>query len=581
MSKIFASCMMSLILFGLVACGGGSGTPTPTPTPTPVPTATPTPTPAVLTVTPASVSVALNASQGFTATGPGTPVNWSVNGVAGGNGTVGTITAGGGYIAPAGLPSPSSITITATSQADATKTSHSTVTVVYPNFNQNVQPLPAKLGSSGGNVNDISATGCCIGTLGSLIQRGASKFILSNNHVLARSSLAANGEVIAQPGAVQCFSGTNNVATLTQQAALKPTAAITGGLCANADTSFCGVAPSNVDAAIAQINSAATVDSAGTILELGPTTTPTAISDAPPSATIVTKANTTVGLGVAKSGRTTGLTCSAIETVGNNFLVDYDASCGAATPSFTSVFQNQVFVTGAAFSGKGDSGSLIVSTLLAQPVALLYAGTLPQAPDPGTVGNPIEDVLNAFNNGTAATFVGGPDHIVSCAVTAVAANSTQTPAASTIVPAESARVSTVLERHAPVLMSDPAISSVEVGASADSRGEGALVIKIVGNPRTPIPAVIEGVRTRVISTQPVPDISPEQMKTALAVKDLHSSEFMTQEGIVGIGVGRSRDNPAETAIAIFVISGQSHPAIPAIIDGIRTQVYESGRFHAY
>ncbi len=578
MSKIFASCLLCLILFGLVACGGSSSS-TPTPTPTPVPTPTPTPTPApALAVTPAAATVALNGSQQFTATGVAAPVSWSLTGPAGT--TLGTISASGFYLAPAGFSPVATFTATvkATSVADPTKTATSTLSVVYPNTNQSLQPLPAKLGSSGGNVNDVSAGGCCIGTLGSLIQRGPSLFVLSNNHVLARSSLAAANEVIAQPGAVQCFAGTNNVATLTQQAALKPTTAITGGLCAGTDTSFCGLAPSNVDAAIAQINSAATVDSSGTILELGATATSTAITDAPPSATIIPKASTTVGMPVAKSGRTTGLTCSSVATVGSNFQVDYDSSCGGAK-SFTAVFQNQVFVSGASFSANGDSGSLIVTTAQARPVALLYAGSA-TGPDIGTVGNPIEDVLTAFNNGTAATFVGGGDHAVSCAATSVAANSTQAPASSTIAPAQAATVSTVRERHAAVLMSDPAIRSVEVGASADSRGEGALVIQVSGNPKTPVPAVIEGVRTRVISTQPVPDITPEQMKTALAVKDLHSSEFMSQAGIQGIGVGRSRDNPAETAIAIFVVSGQSHPAIPATIDGIRTQVYESGRFHA-
>src|SRR5439155_820989 len=42
------------------------------------------------------------------------------------------------------------------------------------------------LGVSGSNVNDISSAFCCGGTLGSLLTNGTSKYILSNNHILAR-----------------------------------------------------------------------------------------------------------------------------------------------------------------------------------------------------------------------------------------------------------------------------------------------------------------------------------------------------------------------------------------------------------
>jgi uncharacterized protein YjdB len=48
-------------------------------------------------------------------------VTWSVNTVAGGNSTVGTVSASGLYTAPASVPTPASVTITATSVADASK----------------------------------------------------------------------------------------------------------------------------------------------------------------------------------------------------------------------------------------------------------------------------------------------------------------------------------------------------------------------------------------------------------------------------------------------------------------------------
>jgi hypothetical protein len=52
-------------------------------------------------------------------------------------------------------------------------------------------------------------------------------------------------------------------------------------------------------------------------------------------------------------------------------------------------------------------------------------------------------------------------------------------------------------------------------------------------------------------------------------------------GIQGVGVAISKDNPAETALAIYVVRGVSRGTIPPTIDGIRTQIIEGARFHAY
>ncbi len=71
----------------------------------------------LLTVSPQNVSLAPNGQQQFTATVQGTNntgVTWSVNGVGGGNNTVGTITSSGLYSAPG---TPGTYTITATSMA--------------------------------------------------------------------------------------------------------------------------------------------------------------------------------------------------------------------------------------------------------------------------------------------------------------------------------------------------------------------------------------------------------------------------------------------------------------------------------
>jgi hypothetical protein len=86
-----------------------------------------------VSVQPTSASVYTNGQQQFTATVTGTTntqVNWTVNTIAGGNATYGTITTSGLYTAPASVPSPATATVTATSQVDTSKTGSATVAVL-------------------------------------------------------------------------------------------------------------------------------------------------------------------------------------------------------------------------------------------------------------------------------------------------------------------------------------------------------------------------------------------------------------------------------------------------------------------
>jgi hypothetical protein len=585
MSKILASCLLSLILFGLVACGGGGSTPTPTPTPAPTPTPVPSPTPAApVSVSPTAFTVPLNGSQQLTAAGSATPVTWSVNSLPGGNTTIGTISPTGFYQAPAGFNPPGTITvtITATSIADATKTASSSASVVYPNKNNATEAtLPIKLGSVGENLldNNTANTACCVGTLGSLITRGTTHFILSNNHVLARSDLGVNGEAINQTRT--CGGGTS-VGALAGHSVLKPTANDATGCVQPTTATLCGLAPDNVDAAIASANG--NVDSVGTILELGAATT-TDIGDLPPSSTLGTPA---IGLAVAKSGRTTGLTCSSIQALNGSVAVDYDASCGGAT-AFQSHFTNQILVTGANFIESGDSGSLLVESATARPVGLMYAGGGSTA-----VANPITDVIAVLNTRTSAglgLITGNPDHAVSCQQTQAVPNSKQIGGASaqvsatavTLSPQQKQTATSARDSHAMLLMRDQAVRAVTIGASADNPKEGAVVIELSAQPRQPIPAVIEGVRTRVVYTAGAnidTTLSEQALKNTIAVKEAHVNEYFGKQGIRAVAVGRSDDNPAETAILIYTTTGMASPAIPPVIDGIRTRVIEGTPFHA-
>ena len=88
--------------------------------------------PVSISVGPEAASAATGETVQFTATVKGssnTAVTWSVNGVTGGNGTVGTVSATGLYTAPAAVPNPATVTVTATSQADSSKSASAVVTV--------------------------------------------------------------------------------------------------------------------------------------------------------------------------------------------------------------------------------------------------------------------------------------------------------------------------------------------------------------------------------------------------------------------------------------------------------------------
>ena len=79
-------------------------------------------------------AVAAGSSTTFTANvvnAGNTSVTWQVNGIVGGNTTVGTISAGGSYAAPNLPPAGGSVTITAVSQADSTKSGSINVTIQF------------------------------------------------------------------------------------------------------------------------------------------------------------------------------------------------------------------------------------------------------------------------------------------------------------------------------------------------------------------------------------------------------------------------------------------------------------------
>jgi len=577
------------LIFGLLAsvflgsCGGASAPPPP---------------PVSVTVTPNPISVAIFTTQQFTATVNGqssTAVTWEVNGVTGGSQATGFISTSGLFVAPSGVPTTSSgngkvtttpVTVSAVSTANPNSSGSATVTIFPPN--QNPQGGVIKLGSSGGNQNDSSTSGnlitCCGGTLGSLVTRGGTQYILSDNHVLARTDLAAIGESIIQPALVDTSCGQGVFATVGQLSQFY-----------NLEM---GTAP-KIDAAIAQAVTGA-VDPSGNILFLGATTDANNVPlpGAPHAGSGVAAS---LSMAVTKSGRSTGLTCSTVLSTNATASVQYQKGCGTGT-MFSETFTNQVDVAGGSFSAAGDSGSLIVTQNTADPVALVFAGS-----DADTVGNPVSDVLNFFQSGgNSVTFVGGATHqVIGCTLPVKPASATLTVPSSTASAGGLQKAVAARDAHARELLAYPEVQAVGVGVSYDNPAEPAILLFVnKGQPPRNLPAAVDRIRTRMVEGEPFSErgvLSPEESATleqsaalpqlvysiseaevsrAKIVHEAHVDELMKLDGVQGVGITSSVDSPGEAALMIFLIRGVAHPAIPPVIDGLRTRVRESTRFRA-
>ncbi len=101
----------------------------------------------LVSVNPVSAVLAPATTQAFIATVQNTTtktVTWKVNGVTGGNATVGTISTAGSYKAPATVPTPSAVTVTAVSTVDSTKSGAASATIAKP-VTVTVAPTTASL----------------------------------------------------------------------------------------------------------------------------------------------------------------------------------------------------------------------------------------------------------------------------------------------------------------------------------------------------------------------------------------------------------------------------------------------------
>lgn len=235
------------------------------------------------------------------------------------------------------------------------------------------QSFPIQLGTSGGWRFDLANGYCCGGTLGSLIQKGGTQYILSNYHVLyadivngGNSRTAQPGDPVIQPGLIDVgcnAANANDVANLVANGGSLPGA--------NIDAGIAQVIPGRVSSQILEIGSI----SASTV------------------AASINKA-------VKKSGRTTGLTRSKVTGLNATVNIAYENECAGGS-AFTKTFTGQLVMSnsGSKFLNSGDSGSLMVEDVTTNPraIGLLYAGSSTSA-----IANPINAVLSHYG----ATMVG-------------------------------------------------------------------------------------------------------------------------------------------------------------------------------
>lgn len=343
------------------------------------------------------------------------------------------------------------------------------------------QVFPIQLGTSGGNIKDSSKAFCCSGTLGALVEDTAgAQYILSNNHVLARTNLAAAGEDIIQPGLIDqspvCAKDTND--TVADLSAFVPILFKTKG-----------TMPTNtVDAAIAQVRPGA-VDPNGAILDIG------TISNATLSPTL--------NLPVKKSGRTTGLTHGTITSVNVTVDVSYSKTCGSGNQ--TARFVNQIFVSPGSFLGSGDSGSLMVEDVAPAPraVGLLFAGSSTVA-----VANPINPVLNAFSvnmvgSTPTASLLGRMFAWMKkfWRISESQAASQQLPGEAD--PAAVDAVTRVKERHEGRLLGIPGVVGIGVGLSDRVAGQPVIEIYVkqaTDSVRRALPSSLDGVEVKIVES---------------------------------------------------------------------------------
>jgi hypothetical protein len=257
-------------------------------------------------------------------------------------------------------------------------------TDVYPTgIIRALQDPTAKFRPAPGGVS-IGHKNITAGTLGCLVKKNNTIYILSNNHVLANSNDAEIGDEILQPGPYDGGQlATDQIARLSEfvPVEFEQSGADPCGLASSVVKFLNGLAAmlgsktrlfqqrisaveNLVDCAIAEpLNPDDVINE---ILNIG---------------TITGTAEASLGMSLQKSGRTTGYTTGIVQQIDVTVRVNYGSNKNA-------VFVDQLMA--GAMSQGGDSGSAVLNNDK-QLVGLLYAGS-----ETTTIINRIQNVFQAL-----------------------------------------------------------------------------------------------------------------------------------------------------------------------------------------
>jgi hypothetical protein len=476
-----------------------------------------------------------------------------------------------------------------------------------PSINQAAQSGAIALGTSGGNDNDYDTyedqagtpyiANCCGGTLGALVEDTAkNQYILSNNHVLAESDQGKIGDTIDEPGLIDngCVPLSNAGSTLRPVGTLKYFVPL-------ADRQ------SNVDAALAAVSPGA-IDPAGSILQFDQAATGSngSLGAAPPVAGSgeALNANNLGSVQLVKSGRTTGLTCSTVESVDLSVRINYFKDCAESQPYYTKTFANQIGIAGEKFSDSGDSGALVVDASNAEPVGLLFSGGTDGDGAGLSVANPISDVLQELSSqaGSRLAIAGTTvPHPVACVQyetkTAAGSNVDDTFSKLVVSPEAASHAQFIAETTGQSLIQRQAgVLGVAGGKSLDSPGEASLIVYtdqakgFISAPQT-----FDGLRTQVIATDTAAlarDQAPQHpaiaagihlsanvLAGASAVVREYAPQLLRDPAIFGVGVTQSQDNPSEPALLVLVDMDRAPQSTPQTIGGLRVHYIKLHPFH--
>jgi hypothetical protein len=458
--------------------------------------------------------------------------------------------------------------------------------------NQAVQTGYVQMGSSGGNANDYDSrkdgggkeyvNDCCGGTLGALVtDSNGNPYILSNNHVLAESDQARAGDTVVQPALVDLNCNPQagrSVGSLRYVVPLQSR-------------------QTNVDAALAAATPA--VDATGAILQLGPSVNGVLTAAAPAAGEgEALTAGLLNQLRVVKSGRTTGLTCSTVNTVDLSVQVDYYYDCAETQRYYTKTYVNQIGMPGASFADSGDSGALVMDASNAQPVGLFFASGADDSNHGFSVANPIQDVLSELGqrsqaDGQEFQIAGGAPHPVTCSNY----DEHTPPPNSSVSSSQMAAAKSAAETAtAQLLRPDNGILGTAPGKSLDSPGEAAVIVYVDKNkPGIAVPKVINGVRTLVIPTDAASlnartapttllqvegiHLPADVLRAAAAVQRQSAPQLMADPAFFGVGVTQSYDNPAEAALLVLVDLTKTPRSMPDVAGGLRLRYLRINRLH--